>query len=106
MVADDNFYPRDSLSEPEHETFTLKKGVALTYGNQDGVDFLKRTNEELLLKGVSGISLRESLAAAARHYLVRHPLHLLKITLRGALLLFSPDAEAGLTHFVAAVSWR
>jgi len=24
MVADDNFYPRDSLSEPEHETFTLK----------------------------------------------------------------------------------
>jgi len=33
---------------------------------------------------------------------VRHPLHLLKITLRGALLLFSPDAEAGLSRFVVA----
>jgi len=102
MVADGNFYPRDSLSEPEQEALTIQRGIVLTYGNQDGVDYLRRTNEELLLRGVSGTSLRESLAAAARAYLVRHPLYLLRITMRGAVLLFSPDASAGLTRFLVA----
>src|SRR2546425_1571572 len=78
LVADDNFYPRYSLSEPLQETFTPQKGVALTYGNKSGVDFLIRTNEELLRMGESGIGIRKGLATAARAYLVRHPLYLLR----------------------------
>ena len=102
LVADDNFYPRYSLSEPLENTFTPQKGVALTYGNKSGVDFLIRANEELLRMGESGIGIRKGLAIAARSYLVRHPLYLLRITARGAVLLFSPDASAGLSRFLVA----
>jgi len=99
MASDGIYQPRESLSDPRQETPTRTKGVALSYGNEAGYDYLLRKNDELLEQGLSGPAVTEALGAAARSYLLRHPAFVLKLVLRGMVLVFSPDAGPRLYRF-------
>jgi len=92
LTADLNFRPRESLATPPRGIPTPEKGLLLTYGNEEGIDLLWRKNDELLKAGVTGPAVTDALAAEARLYLLKHPAYVLRKTLRGLLLLGSPDA--------------
>ena len=100
IASDGIFRQRESLSQPRQETPTRTKGVALSYGNVAGYDYLRRKNDELLDRGLSGPAVTEALGAASLSYLLRHPAFVLKVVLRGMVLLFSPDAGSRLYSFV------
>ena len=99
-VADGNFIIRHSLAQPLPEIDPLKSGILLTYGNADGRTYLTKVNDDLLNKGLREPLITEGVAAAARSYLLAHPAYVFRKTVRGFILLFSPDASVELTGFL------
>jgi 4-amino-4-deoxy-L-arabinose transferase-like glycosyltransferase len=92
ITSDGTYRPRESLSEPRQEAPTRVKGVALSYGNEAGYRYLQQKNDELLERGLAGPDVTEALGAAAGSYLLKHPVFMLKVVLRGMVLSFSPNA--------------
>jgi len=93
LTADQNFPVRESPSDPAGDkAFVPAHGVLLTYGNAEGVALLRRTNDDVLARGVRGPAVTEAVSAEARSYLRRHPWYVLAKTARGLILLCSPDA--------------
>jgi 4-amino-4-deoxy-L-arabinose transferase-like glycosyltransferase len=91
-VWDGNYVIRETPSDPVVDSPTLVPGVLLTYGNPDGIEYLKRANDALLAAGATEPAITEGLAAASRSYLLHHPGYALSTVLRGMVLNFSPDA--------------
>ena len=98
MVADGNYVVRESLSDPLLETPPLQSGILLTYGNPDGIACLRGKNDALLKDGITQPGITEALAKASRSYLLEHPLCVFATTMRGIVLIFSPDASMTLTQ--------
>ena len=92
MVADGHFRARETPSDPIPQQLDPEQGVGFTYGNEDGVAYLLKHNEDLLRQGVSGSGIERGLEAAARSYLVRHPLYVLRLLARGMILMAAPYA--------------
>jgi len=99
-VADGNFIIRHSLAQPLREVPTFQSGILLTYGNADGRAYLTKVNNDLLNEGLGEPLVTEGVAAAARSYLLTHPAYVFKKTVRGFILLFSPDTSGKLTGFL------
>jgi len=102
MVADGHFQPRESPTDPVHAIPAPERGVGFTYGNEDGVAYLRRQNETLLQQGLTGYAVVEGLSAAARSYLLRHPGYVLRLMFRGAILSFVPYAVGPIRGVLAA----
>jgi 4-amino-4-deoxy-L-arabinose transferase-like glycosyltransferase len=101
LMADHNFVPRLSLLEPPRDTPKPVSGILLMYGNEEGIDLLRRKNEELLHEGLTGSAVTPALAEEARSYLLRHPAYVFRKVLRGVLLLCSPYATVGWSRSLA-----
>jgi 4-amino-4-deoxy-L-arabinose transferase-like glycosyltransferase len=91
LVADGKFRMRKSLSDPPIE-YSEQKSQVFSYGNVDGVDYLRSINNDLLARGQSISTIEEMVKVASIHYLSDNPIYVFKKLIRGLVLLVSPDS--------------